>query len=764
MTGPWIDLPLDYLFTLTPWMDYRPGHEPADLQLNDLALQIVPWAHQVRESWKMLEWPLWNANAGAGYPLIGNGQSAAFSIFRLLALPFPLGQSFTAEAALKLLVALGATFVFLRRRGASSLASLVGAVSFAFSTVVLIWLHFPLGSVSVWLPAVFLGVDLLFERRSFIRILYMILVFTQLPFGGHPETALHITFGATLWLVFRVLTGSAAQSWKARLAPVGAVAGAGVVALLIALPQILPLLEALPHTKRWSVIQEYPNFLDVRADSRFLVSFIQPRFFGDVNTRSEWGPAHAEPFASYGGILAGVAWLGMLIWLLAKRAWRDDRLLFAIAIPVLIGVVMGWPIVSELFASLPLFSIAANGRLRLLVIWFAIILAASLIDQLRAGIRWPALAGVLGMAAALSAAFLLNIDGREWTPVLQKSLETSLPGIAVLAVLLLAATVPMTWRRRVLPILLAAVIFDLTMKSDAWRNDVPEAYEYPRTPIITKMQQLHAARSEGDPFIFRIAGTHAMMFPNLSALYGFEDVRAHDPMANSQVLGVLRVFTGYTSDTYFGFLRDLSHPLIDFMNVHYVMMTRIESLPGESWELVYEAPDGRIWRNRETLPRFFAVSRVISEFDDEARIQVMLDHPGWHDTAVVKRLPTQVIEAARADLFGPRSTAIPPATVRITKAARDHFELDVDAKRWSLVVSSQSDWPGWKVVRNGNERLKTIRANAAFMSFLVPPGRSTIRVHYAPKSFTTGIWIAAATLTSLMLAGILSARRRRANL
>ena len=89
---------------------------------------MVPWAHEVREQWKSLRFPLWNSHAVSGYPLLANGQSAAFSPLRLLALPLPLGQSFTAEAAMKLLIALTFTFLFCRRRGYSEIASAVGAM------------------------------------------------------------------------------------------------------------------------------------------------------------------------------------------------------------------------------------------------------------------------------------------------------------------------------------------------------------------------------------------------------------------------------------------------------------------------------------------------------------------------------------------------------------------------------------------------------------------------------------------------------------
>jgi len=116
MTQSCVNLPVDWLSSLPPW-SFTERIRPQNGEINDVALQMVPWAHEVREQWKSFRFPLWNSHAVSGYPLLANGQSAAFSPLRLLALLLPLGQSFTAEAAMKLLIALTFTFLFCRLFG-----------------------------------------------------------------------------------------------------------------------------------------------------------------------------------------------------------------------------------------------------------------------------------------------------------------------------------------------------------------------------------------------------------------------------------------------------------------------------------------------------------------------------------------------------------------------------------------------------------------------------------------------------------------------
>ncbi|HWS73313.1 MAG TPA: hypothetical protein VN605_14470, partial [Thermoanaerobaculia bacterium] len=140
MTQAYVNLPVDIVDTLPPWSHQTIRPRMANSEMSDITLQIVPWAHQAREQWKSLRVPLWNEREGAGYPLLANGQSAPFSLLRLITLPLSLGNAFTAEAAFKLLIALTFTYLFCRRRKWGELPSAIGALSFAFCTFLHVWL------------------------------------------------------------------------------------------------------------------------------------------------------------------------------------------------------------------------------------------------------------------------------------------------------------------------------------------------------------------------------------------------------------------------------------------------------------------------------------------------------------------------------------------------------------------------------------------------------------------------------------------------
>ncbi|HUO84619.1 MAG TPA: hypothetical protein VM534_05830, partial [Thermoanaerobaculia bacterium] len=739
--------------------------------------------------------------------LLANGQSAALSLLRLLGLPLSLGHAFTFEAAMKLLVALSFAYLFMRRRGHSELAALVTAISFALSTAITVWLHFPLASVTAFLPLVFYAVDLLFERISYPRFLLLVAAFWQMLLHGHPESAAHIVLAAGAYVLFLLMTG-----WsRERMRSAGVMAIAGMVALILALPFVLPFLEALPFTHRYNMLEEFPDAYDRPTDARFLMTLLQPRFYGSVGEGTAWGPAHAEVIAGYCGVLALAGWIAMLIELVRSRRWRfgaRDRgrpaavipsqetalcvtegrndtssraragggegrgtspipndvsrtaesgkarkqaegwnaaVFFVFASPVLLGVILNWPVISALFRATPLLDIAANQRLRFVLCWFLAILLGMAIDLTRERSRAPFAIGLAITAAILVAAFPANdVVARG---ILARTLTTTLPAAAVLVAAMWATATRM---RRVLStmLLLTLIATDLVVFSQNWNPVVSEEKLYPATPMIERLQELEREAGESAPF--RIAGTAATLFPNGASMYGLEDIRGHDPMANSKVLGLLRVLTGYTSASYFAQLNHVDHPLIDYLNVRYVLTTTAEALDVGHFTMVYQNIDGRIWENNRVRPRWFPAERVLMEFEDHRRIPLLVAHRDWAGTAVVKRLHSSLIDLVQDDVFGPREAGALRTRVEIVEASPRRWVLDVDAPRWTLVVSSQPTFPGWRIYDQQGEELKLITVNEGFIGFLAPPGRSRITIRYRPRSFYVGLGVALAMVGVLI--------------
>src|SRR5207249_1339426 len=108
------------------------------------------------------------------------------------------------------------------------------------------------------------------------------------------------------------------------------------------------------------------------------VILFQPHFFGHVPFEKAWGPEVAESITGFAGVLGVAAWFGLLIRAIVRRRWRDPEFFFVIAAPIILGIILGWPVVSQLFHFV--FALAANARLRLMLCWLLAAMAAAIID------------------------------------------------------------------------------------------------------------------------------------------------------------------------------------------------------------------------------------------------------------------------------------------------------------------------------------------------------------------------------------------------
>jgi Bacterial membrane protein YfhO len=729
--------PLDIAYQGEPLASYRaemgigPTRSPI---LTDVVYQEIPWRKAAREALENGRLPLWNRFQLAGEPLLAVQQPALLHPATWIGLLLPLAQAWTFEMAFRFLLALLCAYLFFRELGCGEVASSLGAVAWAFCDFLVFWLGYPLTPAAAPFPLLLLGLKRLVSEADARSVALTVVALLLIVTSGHPETLLHAVAGAGVFFLFEL--GAAARGRRLRSLLLSLLAGA--IALGLSAVLLLPLFEALPHTfehaLRTSWYAHVDRSVDLRPSLSRGVQNIVPYAFGPYgHGRLELG----FQVSSYAGSLLFPLALAGLISSSRRERWP-------IFLTGLIGVCVGaqMPVVADAVAALPLFDIAINERLAVLGAFALATLAALGAQRLLEGHgRAPFLAGALLAAAAIALLFARVRD---------RLLSFDMPEDSLRARVLL----------QILPLLLSAALVAIFARSARKRAVVGafllvlllvqrgiEAGEiYP----TFRSKAFYPALDFLDPIPrrepYRVVAVGYTFIPNVSALYGLEDVRGYEAMTFFPLLETAPLWC-VPQPVWYNRVDDPTRPFLSFLNVRWVIAPPGYPAP-KGWEVVSEGKGGRLLENPSVLPRAFVPRRVRFENDAGRQLETM--------KAITDFGADGVVEADGGP--GDPTRLNGKASVRIVSYLPQRMELEIEAKEIALIATSVTRWPGWRLSVDGREG-ETLVYNRAFLAFRVPPGRHRAVLTYSPESFTRGGLLSAGAL--LLGAGVLIARRNR---
>ncbi len=222
--------------------------------------------------------------------------------------------------------------------------------------------------------------------------------------------------------------------------------------------------------------------------------------------------------------------------------------------------------------------------------------------------------------------------------------------------------------------------------------------------------------------------------------------------------------------------------LLSMMNVKYVVSTPL--IESDEFKLLHvvgmekgaepgeyeEAETVKVYENLKKLPRFYLVEdfSIVEGLSERLSIlfsknflpseSVVLEENPWSSGTEstfydADAMPEGAVEAPEVKV----------PEVKVTVMRANSIELDVTADVPSILVTSESWYPGWKVYVDG-KREKVLKANHAFRAVAVRDGKHTVRFVYSPITFTLGAIVSGVTLFGLLvcLFYINGRRRKRA--
>jgi hypothetical protein len=745
-------LPTDQTYLFAAAAAHPTG--PRNPWLNDVAIQILPWAVKVREAWRAGEAPLRDFWNGCGSPLAAGGQPGAFSPLSLFAVLLPLSRAFGVAAAVKGLAALAGMWLWLRELRASSPAALFGAVSFALSFSIVPWVFFPIAAaIAVW-PWVFFAVERLRDAQSEGRAFFLLVaVFAIWPLLGHAESV--VSGLALLAVVLAVRRASGDLPDAPRLltrAILAGLAGAGLCAFAV-LPQALAILAS--NRRALAAVPLYaPHF------SWIPHGFIWPgwrttlfaRAFGD-GIESPMLPISGAAFPEMAlGYVGVVGWAVALLVLRpgSRRARITGSLVAALAVALGIGL-GAWPF-AEIAGHLPVLRWMLPVRILSWIALAASTLAALELDRWlrdaesgpwRAALAVSSAAAVLALLAGdTQKRYYLALGPPAGFPAQVAALELTLWCLAALAVSAALVLAKPAAVRRAVPYLFVLVTgTELTIQALRQYRVGPAGDIFPASPLA---EFLHSR-----PGAFRVVGEGWEFFPQRNVFAGVEDVRTHDPVERRDYVEFLDATCGYAPADYFKHVVNMNAPALDFLNVRYMV-----SFPGRGssvakWRPAYSGPDGTVLENQDVLPRVFAPRRIAGVLGSAPR--------GWVENAS-RPFRDALPQIARLADFREKAFVLgEPAGERGNNEAQisgyaesgRHATFRSRAADSTILVASLVQDGGWQARDEAGRRLPTTLANGPFLAVTVPAGDHFVVLDYAPPGWRPGLALSLATAVVL---------------
>ncbi len=737
-------VPEDILYLFPPFASSAGAHPPVQTLTGDLALEMFPWFSQVRDSILAGHLPLWNPYAFGGSALLANGQSAPFSPFTLLAVPFDAAYGMSLMMLARLIVAGTGTYLFLRQLGARPPASVIGGVAFAASSYMVVWLGWPHSAVAALVPLGFAAAER-YQRDGNRPALAGLALIIGLQFlAGHIETSIQFGGALAIYCVARVILK---RPWRPGLF-YGLVV-AGIVGVLIAAAALVPFLSEL-QTAGIAGRRSGYQFGLTHLQPVMLLNWLIPNRLGNPGIDGLYGPLpnynESSGFATVTALMLtplGIYW-----------SWNRARgALVALALIGLLAAGTVYGLLTPIIGRLPVLSVTPNNRMTVVICFVVAVLGGLGIQQLedRQRERPGVVGAVLAICGAAAVAGLVVMAYLLFTR--RTAVDTMFPHLhyfgfwVIVAGLSLAGAGALilagSWRgasRAAVAGVAGMVVLEAAIFAGPYNPKISTADEVPASSAMTQLRQLAGDRP--------VAAVRGASPPESLSLYQIHDVAGYDPIFPPRVSSYWS-----HSDPQYWVVDDihvvLGSPRVDMLaaaGVAYVEAPEQAPLAGTrtvahvEGVALQEVPNAR--------PFAYAVSEVVPVGGPDEAVRTLTAHP---QRVVVEGCCSTSCKCGSGAASGapwvPPVPYVTPLSVRRETNGGVVGEVNLD--RTSLVVVDQTYDPGW-VARIDGHQVPVHPANVMLQSFEVPAGSHHLELSYEPASVSIGLVLSGLGLIGLV--------------
>ena len=672
-------------------------------------------------------------------PLLANLQGAAFYPFNLLFFLLPFSLAWGVLICLQPFLAGTFLYFYFCQLKLKKIASLIGALSFAFSGFFISWLEWgTLLHAALWLPLILLSIEKIFAgegktKWSFVLILALCLQF----FAGHLQTSFYLFLMTAIYILWKIRTSKKRTKFYLKHFII-----IGLSTLALTAVQWLPTLQLINLSSR-GIDQVSFNQPGWFIPWQNLVQFLAPDFFGNPTTLNYWGIFNYAEFVGYIGIIP-------LILAFYAVFWRRDKktIFFAAFFLTALSFALPTPWAKLPYQlKIPFISTSQPTRLLFMVDFCLAVLAAFGLDALlRKKVSLKKIIITLIPFIFLYSFLWLFVFGAKqiwpeasWTVDLAISkrnliLPTGLLVAGVISIFLLYFRKPT--KKIVLFLILFFVCFDLLRFGWKFTPFVKKEWLFPTTKTIEFLKS--------DKSIFRFMTTDRRLFaPNLSIPFKLQTVEGYDPLYLARYGELIAASERGKPDISppFGFNRIITphnyqSPIIDLLNVKYVLSLQEEN--SDKLVKIFQEGQTHVYENKNVLPRAFMVYDYQLAQDKQEAIDLLMNEETDLAKTVILEEPLLELDLIEGE-----------NEINIKNYQENEVIIEVETDQQGILVLTDSYYPGWQAIVDDKEA-PIYRADYSFRAVLVPKGKHKVFFIYKPQSFKMG---AAISLISLIFLG-----------
>ena len=723
--------------------------------------------------------PFWNPSLMCGVPLIAEIQSGLFYPPNIVFRIFPIGVATNISLFIHLYLLALSTYSYGRQIHFSRAGATIAAAVFCFCGPVFLRLfighHSDLYTIA-WIPAVFLIVNRIGHSPGPRNFIYLGLVLCLQFLAGHPQYLFYTIFFAWSYLLFvtrHLLHRSLFRNWV--------LCNAGFffsicIAVLIALPQIIPVYEMLSLSPRMSLgIRDVAQF---SFPPQNLLTFLTPLIFGDGVKISYWGLYNLWEMCAYCGTMS------LILSIVAIKNFKKQKhivfFLFSAVFAVVLALGEHTPLFKLFYHIIPGFKMFRGHSKVHIFCCFAIALLAGIgFDTLQDIARrrsrrffWPLMGGVAlsfillmlaplpGLLAGPIKSFLSFVqdDPRAYLPVpgaakaefVDAAIKQAVLSVRYfliclfLGILLVIFTLRFGSHRLLRTTTVLFILTDLFIFGKSFVSSVdihhwdlkPEAAEFLardpdrfRSAVITSFGPKYGITTLLD----QITGDYPYVLRRYSRMYNLAN--GSRPTPSVKIDNIRRV-----------------SPAHNLFNLKYLVVNSNRKLQIPGFYEVYDDGILTILKNEYSKKRVYLPRAIKIADEEDETLRGVFELATIRDGQIILEKNTvSDLTFGYGSLLRPKN---PSEAVEIVHYSANKIEIRTQLVSDAWIILTDTFYPGWKATIDGHAEANIVPANYIFRGIYVPEGIHKIVLQFRPTYFTAALAVALMTFLGVCVVAV----------